>query len=466
MKILRIVLLLPWLAGCGKDAGYRLSDFNFPQTSEVQFVNLMYDSPTIASTLVSSTTGATSAGASESFGGASSQLSVVVGEYTVGVSYLDADNNRQFLLNQTVTYTDQDQLVYLLMGSVTSPTEQTIQFTDPFFTGGIPAGSIEVWFANGASAPDQVDLYLTGPTTPLEATTPTTTLASYGYSEAMTLNTRAGWRLRVTPHDSTEVLFDSGTFTMTDGTRTLLAVTDYFGPEPASQSPSAPLLSAVRVGTSGAGDFPSGDLPSDLRLINLIRDVPAVDVYFGSTSASPVFDNIAQSATTPYQSLDPGAYALNLTLHGIKDQFLLEKDLTFGSGKYYTLVLTGSSADGTISSVSFASDPRPIVGRTTVNFINAGSVNADVNLYLLDPGQAVGDNSPLVSAAVPNTLRTVTLHSGMIDAVVTSADNKNIIAGPTRIVLDEGKTYSLVLVEDPVVQATSARLLVLEDTAG
>jgi len=466
-RLVGLAVVLPWLTACGHDAGYRITDFNFPQTTEVQFVNLMPDSPAMTTSVVDPVSGGIAQSANVEFARGSTQSSVVVGDYNLSVGYTDADGNQQYILdNQPVTYTDQDQFVYLFMGPLGAPTQNTVHFTDPFFTGGIAIGNVEVWFADGAAAPGQVDVYLTSPTTPIEATTPTATIASYGYTEPLTLTGRNSWRLRVTPHDSNTVLFDSGTFTLFDRSRTLFALTDYFGPSPAGTSPDAPLVNAVRISATGTQTFSSGTLPSKLRVINLIRDLPDVDVYFGSTSGTPMFDNVAQLQTTSYQFIDPGSYALNLTQHGIKDQFVLEKDLEFGSGAYYTLLLTGRSADGTLNSVTFATDPRPIVDRTKVNFINAGAVNNDVNLYLLDPGESTTGASPQVANAQANVLHTVTWHSGELDVDVTSADGKNVIVGPQRVVLDAGKTYTLVLVEDPVDQATATKLLILEDTAG
>lgn len=468
MKIYRLVLLLlPWLSGCGHDPGYKLTDFNFPQTTEAQFINLMPDSPTISALVTDAATSATALNTSQAFATGSPLASAIVGDYNLTVSYQDADGNQQFIINkQPVTYKDKDQFVYLFMGPVGSPTMQTVDFTDPFFTGGITSGNVEVWFVNGASAPDPVDIYLTSATTPIEATTPTETVASYGYSETLTLNNRTAWRLRVTPHDSNEVLFDSGSFALQDATRTLFAITDYFGPSSSSSPTSAPLVNAIRVNNAGSLAFPSGNLPSKLRVINLVRDLGPLDVYFGSTSSPPMFDNVAELDPTAYQDIDAGSYALNVTEHGVKDQFVLEKDLQFGNGVYETLVLTGRAADDTINSVSFTTDPRPIVARTKVNFINAGAVNNAVNLYLLNPGESVTGTTAQVANAIPNVLRSLTWLSGTLDVVVTSADGKNTIVGPERLNFDEGKTYTLVLVEDPVDQATAAKLLVLEDTAG
>lgn len=464
MKILRIVLLLLSLAcltACGHDPGYNLSDFNFPQTAEVQFVNLMSDSPRLTSTITRSSDSALAAQGSEDFAGASAQTSVIVGTYDVAVSYQDAYNNTQYLLdNKSVSYVDKDQFVYLFMGSLASPNEQRVYFEDPFFTGGIPAGYVEVWFANAANTPSQVDIYLTGVSTPIEATTPSATLTTENYSQPLTLSNRSAWRLRVTARGSNKILFDSGSFTMQDSTRTLFAVTDYFGP-----TTSGPLVNAVEVDAGGATKFTGGNLPSELRVINLIRDLPPLDVYFGSTSASPFAANIAQLTKTSYQNIDPGSYTLNVTQNGIKDQFVLEQNLEFGGGAYYTLVLTGryngGGTNSTISSVLYSTDPRPVSGRSTIRFINAGSVNKSVNVYLLDPGQAVGDNPPQIENVVPNILRTDTVHSGVTDVVVTSADNKNILVGPQRMTLNEGTSYMLVLVEDPVNEATQASLVVL-----
>lgn len=474
MKIFRNLItlsLLTWLAGCGHDPGYRLSDFNFPQYTEVQVVNLMPDSPSTLATVSPNPPSSFEQPRSgvADFASATPQQSFVVGTYDIKVTYLDADGLAHDILNQTSqTFLDKDQWVYLFTGSVTNPTVQKVNFTDPFFTGGISSDDVMVWFANGASAPDQVDIYLTNATTPIAAVSPTTTLTTGAYSDPVTLTNRPDWRLRVTPAGSTTILFDSGSFTMNGGDRTLLALTDYFGPKGVGASSTQTLLDGVKITSAGAQKFASGNLPSELRIINLVRDLGPLDVYFGSTSGAPFAGNLAQLGTTPYQDITPGADALNVTETGIKDQFVLEQDLSFGSGAFYTLVLTGSYNGGgtnsTLNSVLFTTDARPIQGRTKVNFINAGSVNKSVNVYLLAPGQALTDTSPQLDAVTPDTLKSLTLRSGETDVVVTSSDNKNIILGPTRYIFNEGTTYTLVMVEDPVNQATQAKLMVLADT--
>lgn len=470
-KLIPIVPLLACLAGCGHDPGYQLSDFNFPQTADIQMVNLMPDSPTIASTVTRSSDNALATQNAEPFAGASTQTSLIVGTYNLAVTYLDGNGNLRYLLNDnSLNYTDKDQFVYLFMGSVTNPVEQTIHFTDPFYTGGISSNDVEVWFADGASSPDQVDIYLTAPSTPIAAATPTQTLTTEGYSQPITIPNQTAWRLRVTPRGSTNVLFDSGSFALSGGARTLLAVTDYFGPTGAKPGSSKVLLNAIKVTSSGSSDFTAGNLPSDLRIIDLVRDLPPLDVYFGSTTGSPYASNVAELTPTAYQNIVPGSYTLNVTEHGIKDQFVLQQNQTFASGKYYTLVLTGSYNGGgtnsTISSVLFSTDPRPIQGRSNVNFINAGKVNGGVNVYLLSPGQTITGTTPQISDATTDALNSITTFSGENDVVVTSTNNKNIIIGPKRMIFNQGTTYTLVMVEDTVNQATQAKLLVLSDTPG
>lgn len=394
--------------------------------------------------------------------GASSLGSIVIGTYDLTVSYPGVDDKPTNLFNEkSLDYKDADQFVYLFTGSMASPTIQTVHFTDPFITGGTPPGSVAVWFADAASTPGQVDVYLTSPDTPMAGATPTATVTAQGYSQPITLDNLANWRLRVTPSGSTDVLFDSGSFALAGGTRTLFTVTDYFGP-PGTQPL---LLNATAVTSTGAQQFPADNLPSKLRIIDLVRDQPALDVYFGSTSAAPFASNLTLLDTTAYQTVVPGTTSLNLTAHGVASPALLEKDTQFYGGAYYTLLLTGSYNGGgtasTLGSVLFAADRRPIQGRTTVNFVNADNVNTAVNVYFLTPSQTITDISPQVADAESNTLHTTTLLSGVIDVVVTSTDNTNTIIGPQQIVLNQGSTYSLVLVQDV---AGQAKLMVLQDS--
>ena len=291
--------------------------------------------------------------------------------------------------------------------------------------------------------------------------TPDTDLVSGGISEILSQETLSSYRLRITPTNSTEVIFDSGEFKLSDRSRTLFAFNEYFGPTvPGNTTPNVDALAINRLGSNR---FVNSELLSQLRAINLTGDVPQFDLYFGTTTNAPFAAGVDRLEVGSYQDINSGTNALNLTLPGIKDQFLLEQDVVINSGTFYSLVVSGSDVDETLSTALFVNDRRQIDQRVTVNYINTGLVNNSTNVYFLSPGQLVSDSSPRISFSETNAFNTLTARPATVDLVITSALNGSVLYGPERTTLVGGITYSFILVEDMVGEATTTELVVLED---
>ncbi len=451
------------LAACGTDEGFVPEELTIrPQVAELQFVNLIPDSPELFVSFADDNSNVAFNDVVE-FAAATVQGELLIDDYTLSVSYFDEDGDQIFIIeNESVRLTDPDQFVYIISGTLASPSMDVRTFVEPQYDESpIETGNVEVWFASGVVDPTSLDVYLTSPTATLAASTPMTNLTAGGVSEILTTDRLTNYRLRVTPNNSTEVLFDSGIFILSDRSRTLFAFAEYFGPDiPGSTVPS---VNGIGVNAFGSTTFTNSGLPSQLRAINLTSDLPAVDLYFGSTSNAPFTADLNRLEIGNYLDVDTGINNLNVTLPGVKDQFLFEQDLVVSSGTFNTLVVSGSDADDTLSSVLFINDARQIAQRVTVNFVNTALVNNSANVYFLNPGQVIGDSAPQISSAGTNSFNTFTARPATVDIVVTSAINGSVLYGPERTTLSGGTTYSFILVEDMVSAGSTTEVVVLED---
>lgn len=446
------------LAACGTDEGFVREELTArPQVAEVQFVNLIPDSPELI-VIIGATT------ANIEFGQASAQSQIPIDDYELSASYLDADGEQVFIVeNESVRLLDQDQLVYIFTGTLASPNLELRKFIEPQYDNNpIATGNIEVWFTSGVTDPTAIDVYLTGPATDLTTVSPDTDLVSGGVSEIFARENISSYRLRVTPTNSTEVLYDSGEFVLADRSRTLFAFNEYFGPTDPGNTVKN--VDAIGITPFGSTRFANSGLPSQLRAINLTSDVPQFDLYFGSTTNAPFAADVDRLEIGSYLDIDSGSNGLNLTLPGVKDQFLLEQDVVITSGSFYTLVISGSDTDDTLSTVLFVNDSRQIDQRVTVNFINTALVNSSTNVFFLNPGQLVSDSAPRITQAGTNSFSTFTARPATVDIFITSALNDSVLYGPERTTLSGGITYSYILVEDMIGEATSTELVILEDT--
>ncbi len=78
---------------------------------------------------------------------------------------------------------------------------------------------------------------------------------------------------------------------------------------------------------------------SMLCFINLSPDAPAVDVTL--TDGTVLFGNVAYGEITPYYSLDPGVYNLQIRAAGTSDVLLEVPSLILDADTYYSIYLIG-----------------------------------------------------------------------------------------------------------------------------
>ncbi len=452
-----------FLAACGTDEGFVPAELTIrPQVADLQFVNLIPDSPELLVTFVDDNANTAFSDLVE-FGTSTVQDSLLIDDYDLNVSYFDADGDQIFIIeNESVRLTDPDQLVYIFTGTLASPNIESRAFLEPQYDDNpIASGNVEVWFTSGVVDPTSLDVYLTSATADLAGATPIANLTAGGVSETLTTDRLDSYRLRVTASNSNEVLFDSGVFILSDRSRTLFALTDYFGP--VIEGTTAPNVNGIGVNAFGSTNFSNSGLPSQLRAINLTSDLPALDLYFGSTTGAPYTADLNRLEIGAYTNIDTGINNLNVTLPGIKDQFLFEQDLIVTSGTFSTLVISGSDADNSLSSVLFINDARQIDQRVTINYVNTALVNSSTNVYFLNPGQIVADSSPQIAGAGVNSFNSFTARPATVDIVITSALNGSVLYGPERTTLSGGINYSFILVEDTISAGSTTELVIIED---
>ncbi len=452
-----------FLAACGTDEGFVPEELSVrPQVAELQFVNLIPDSPELLVSFIDQNDNSAFSDVVE-FGTSTVQRDLLIDDYELEVSYLNADGDQITIIeNESIRLTDPDQLVYIFTGTLAAPNLEFRTFLEPQYDENpIASGTVEVWFTSGVVDPTSLDIYLTSPSEDLSTATPMTNLIAGGVSEVLTIDRLTSYRLRVTPNNSTEVIFDSGVFVLSDRSRTLFALAEYFGP--VLPGTAVPNVNGIGINAFGSTNFSNSGLPSQLRAINLTSDLPAIDLYFGSTTDAPYAADLNRLEVGSYTGIDTGINNLNVTLPGVKDQFLFEQDLAVASGTFNTLVVFGSDVDDSLSSVLFVNDARQIDQRVTINFVNTALVNNSTDVYFLNPGQVVADSTPQIAGAPTNSFNTFTARPATVDIVITSALNGSVLYGPERTTLSGGINYSFILVEDTISAGSTTELVVLED---
>lgn len=444
------------LAGCGNDPGVDIASIPVqPRSADLQFVNLVSDSPEIFF-LVGTVQQVLQ------FGEASLFDQLVTGEYELSAGYRDAAGEQVLIIDaEPVVLEDRDLITYYLTGTLANPVLQSQAFVDPQFDTSLTGTTVEVWFVNASSDAEEIDVYLTAPTLPIAAAVPLTQLGSGQTSEVFNVGTADNnFRLRVTRRGSFEVIFDSDGFTLIPPTRLMFALTDYFGPLP---TPESDLLTASAIASGGQIPLAQLDIPAQLRIINLVRDIDALDVYFGSTSQAPFAADLNPLEVTGYKQIPDEVLPLNLTLSGVRDQFLVQRNLFYQGGQFHSMLLSPGPATGDrVSVTNFTTDRRRVGNRVTGTFLNTATDNSVVNLHMLTPGQTVDEVPPTVSGFT-GSFQAFSARPGATDVLVTTGAGGTSLFGPERIIFRDDVIYTLVLIEDPFLEGSVADLIILED---
>ena len=291
---------------------------------------------------------------------------------------------------------------------------------------------LNVQFAHTASKIVPVDVYLTRFDEALATATPTLSISANVVSPPAEVVSGNDYRVRLTRVGETEVVYDSGNLILSPERNQLFLLHDYFGPG------DVPVrVAAVVNGATTA--LVNESLPVDLRLVNLISNVPSIDLYFGDVNDAPEFDDVDLGEVSDFVTFDPIAVPINVTPGDDNLTFLLEQTLTLSAGQVRTLVVAGDPmSDVGIASRSILEDTRPVATALKVQMVHTAASLQPIDFYLLDPGQPFEDANATISGAVFLANANVPRGLGAVDIVVTLAGSETVISGPTRLTLSDG----------------------------
>ncbi len=443
------------LAACGDDPGIDpVIIAQGPATGQIQFVNLIPDSPELTVQIGGNV-------ATVDYREATFDQSLPLGNYVMTVGYVGGDGEDVVLFDDVPVQVDEsNEFKVLMRGSLANAHFEIRDIRDLSFTGGVQDDTQQIWVAGGLASTASYDVYVTDSRVQVTDVAPTLTVSGQGQTDLITIDSAPEYRFRVTSAGSSDVLFDSGDFLLPPQSRSGFALIEYFGP---GEGAAAPALDAIAFAAAGSQAFPNRQLPSALRLVNVVQDAGLMDLYFGSTSGDPFLADLAPLDVTPYLPIDSGRVSLNLTSPGVKDQFLYEGDENVLAGTFHTLVLHGRAETNNFATIMLPQLARAISDRVGVNVINASNQLSVVRVELLAPGQdfrAIAGANDLVSGAVQGTF----VRPGEVDLVVLSAADV-LIHGPERVVLEEGRQYTFILSDRVVGGTVATRLTTLaEDT--
>ena len=235
----------------------------------------------------------------------------------------------------------------------------------------------------------------------------------------------------------------------------MFALIDYFGPGERS-------LRVISVVEGASIALENADLPAEIRMANFVANAGNIDLYLDDTNDAPEFDSVAFGTFTSYFALDADTYPFNVTPDGDNLTFLYERNLALLPGESRTLLLAGdqAQADG-VSGKYIREEKRPVATALQVRLIHGALDAGAVDIYVVQPGEALDGVAPRVDGLGYLSDATVGVEIGTYDLIVTLAGESTVVAGPLRQTI-EVAAYTAVLATSPTGGAPY-QLIVIED---
>ena len=279
------------------------------------------------------------------------------------------------LTQTTQDFQNGDRFSYILYGRPAAP--QTILLRDNIELPG--GGNYKLRLINAANEKGPLDLWVTSPGASIDFNTAPaiSNVALGGASDFVELNS-GNVEVRLTPHGSQTVIYDSGQVTLSE--RNAYAVIAY-------SRGDANLVNAgiFTMDTLGSGQL-INSTQSDVRLVNGIANVGPIDL---SVAGNAAIGSIAYAQASPYQGGLPGSQTISIAATSNPSTALLSGTQTFPAGGANTVVAfrnAGNVVALTLSDINFQPQTP---GNARVRVVNASSDVGGVNT-LINGSLAVG----------------------------------------------------------------------------
>ncbi len=418
------------LASCG-GSGYdgNGTGTNKPITTGfLRLVNTLPDSPTLLAGLDGATL------TSVSFGQATALQQLVTGKYAINVQYVDPDAKTVTLIGkEQVTVNTSEQATVFIVGTLSDRHTNTVLNPVP----NIAAGNAEVQVMQTVQN-QSLDVYLTDAAADIATSPKLATVAFDQVSDLTTVPSGTNYRLRVTEAGGTTVLYDSGVFPISDLTRSIFVVINYYGPGGSG-------FRVVQLSNQGSTNFPNEVLPVAFRVANMIPDLPSADLYIGPATGTPAFAGVTFGTVAAAQQFAPGTLNCTLTAAGDPATVLFTGSVIVTAGETRTLVLT--KAGGVVVSRTSVDNTRPISSEGQLHIINAAPSSAQPDMFLIAAGGSLAGatakvvNQPLLSIA------SAVASAGNYDVAFTATASTTAIAGPVPLTIENGGIYTVYAID-------------------
>ncbi|WP_270181541.1 DUF4397 domain-containing protein [Alkalihalobacillus sp. CinArs1] len=175
---------------------------------------------------------------------------------------------------------------------------------------------------------------------------------------------------------------------------------------------------------------------SNVRVIHASPDAPEVDVY---VDGKPAFEGATFQAATDYASVTPGERKIQVfpSSAGGKGDAVLEKTLTIGSGKDYSVVALGKLSD---LSLLVLEDETATSEKAGIRAVHASPDAPAVDIAVKDGDAIISD----LSFGKSSDYKTV--DPGTYDLEIRPAGSSQSVLDLPNIPVESGQNYTAIAV--------------------
>lgn len=420
------------MIGCGSDS----SSSGPAAGGAIQVVNAITDAPSLTVKLeLSDDEDVITEFGTLRFQDASEQRELARDIYLMKVTYIDPESDSEVtLIDDEPIEIDSNTLhSVILRGSFRAPDALVLEREIDVFDTDLD--QIEVQIINLTD--DSVAVYLGDPADAVGSDNLVDTVTAGSNTSPVLIDDddNSAYRLRLTNDGDTDLIYDSGEFSIPLRNSRMFIISDAVSPEPNAKT-------ATILTSTGSTVFSNEAAEAAIRVLNLVADDVSATVEVTIPSTGNVVESqvIEFRDVTPFVVSDPSFINVSATLTSDPTN-TLNATVSLNEDTFFTIVVGGSAIDETVSVLATEAEIRPSATESSIQFINGLRETTiedfdRVDLYVLSIGDALADSAPVIGQVPFLSGDNVIVPATTVDLVVTTAGTQSIIAGPTRLILD------------------------------
>lgn len=351
--------------------------------------------------------------------------------YTIAVDGILPGNQRTTVIGPVDLHLDENTRYAVIAANSVSEIEPII-VTAPVIDVADDMVRVQVVHAT-ANAPE-VDVYVTAPNVDINDASPLGTFAYKGDLGPVEVPA-SDYQIRVTPKDSKDVIFDSGSVTLAGASDLVIAAIAN------TNRGDAPIQLIVLDGKTSA-IISDKNTPAAIRVIHDSPDAPAVDIVVNDNFDAPLIESLMYPEFTPYVNVPAGTYNIKVAVADTQTD-VIDADLTFAAGSMQSILAVNTVAN--IEPLVLMDDSRSVATEAKVRLVHGSPTAGNVDIYVTAPHADITNAEPAFRD-VPFKADTgyVALAEGDYQVRVTPTGAKHAVIDTGSISLTAGGVYTAV----------------------